>query len=558
MFCKKKKTCPQSGDNALSVQKDSDRAVCESKRARKKRITSGAGVLAIGSVVAKMLGALYRIPLTNVLGAQGMGMYQLIFPVYALFMVLSTAGIPTALSRIVAEKRALGLDSRKFFATAMATLAVTGGIFSILTFALARQFAAWQGNPDTYYGFMVISPAILLVGFISGFRGWFQGEMYMIPTAISNVVEQVVKLALGISLALTLVRKGLVYAVCGALAGVALSEAVALVYMFVTYLVRSAKARRTGEYTVKERMSRDDAKSMLLIAFPIAIVAVLMPLSNFFDSVIIVNMLKIHGESLQTATAWYGLLSGPVQSLVNMPIVAIMSIAIAIVPSVSHSNAMRDADAIMLKSRLCVKTSYLLGIPFAFFFAVFAPDLLKTVYPALSEQSLALASNLLRISAFNVVAYSAMQIYVSLLQALDKTKWAVLSLVCAIIVKTVLSVVLVRYIGITGGAIASLAMGAIALLGVNIAYFKICGLHLEKNVGTNLVVGVIMALSGIGVKSLLQGGAVAVAVGALVCGAIYVWFAFLFGIVGKDDIEHLPFKKLLLWLHRRIRFWEYG
>lgn len=77
-------------------------------KAVNKRITSGAAVLAIGSVVAKMLGALYRVPLTNILGAEGMGMYQLIFPVYALFMVLATAGIPTALSRIVAEKRALG------------------------------------------------------------------------------------------------------------------------------------------------------------------------------------------------------------------------------------------------------------------------------------------------------------------------------------------------------------------------------------------------------------------------------------------------------------------
>lgn len=79
---------------------------------RKRKIASGAGVLAIGSVIAKMLGALYRIPLTNILGAQGMGMYQLVFPVYALFMVLSTAGIPTALSRIVAEKRAIGQSSK--------------------------------------------------------------------------------------------------------------------------------------------------------------------------------------------------------------------------------------------------------------------------------------------------------------------------------------------------------------------------------------------------------------------------------------------------------------
>ena len=147
----------------------------EQKAERRRKIASGAGVLAVGSVVAKMLGALYRIPLTNVLGAQGMGMYQLVFPVYALFMVLSTMGIPTALSRIVAEKRALCEPSKKYFAAAMLTLAVLGGICSILTAALARVFAVWQGNHDTHLGFLVISPAIFFVGLISGFRGYFQG-----------------------------------------------------------------------------------------------------------------------------------------------------------------------------------------------------------------------------------------------------------------------------------------------------------------------------------------------------------------------------------------------
>ena len=198
---------------------------------RKRKIASGAGVLAIGSVIAKMLGALYRIPLTNILGAQGMGMYQLVFPVYALFMVLSTAGIPTALSRIVAEKRATGQSSKKYFAAAMLALAVLGGISSVLTFALAKVFAVWQGNPDTYYGFLVISPAIFLVGIISGFRGFFQGEMYMLPTALSNVIEQVVKLVLGITLSYLLIGKGLIWAVCGALLGVVCSELFIVVFI---------------------------------------------------------------------------------------------------------------------------------------------------------------------------------------------------------------------------------------------------------------------------------------------------------------------------------------
>ncbi len=549
------------------------------KTQKSKRIASGAAVLLIGSVVAKMLGALYRIPLTNILGAEGMGMYQLVFPLYALFMVLATAGIPTALSRVVAEKRAMGEPTKKYLTVAMIALFLSGIAFASVMAALSKVFAARQGNADTYPGFLTIAPAIVCVCVISGFRGWFQGEMYMLPTALSNVVEQVVKLAVGIGLSYVFAKRGVIYAVCGALFGVTVSEIATVIYMSTTYLVRSKKAKRENALIAKEvaidndaycentsrqfqgdqkkRISKEEVKGMLHVALPIAVVAMLMPLSNFFDSVIIVNMLKIFGLEQNVATAQYGIISGPVNSLINMPVVAIMSLAVAIVPSVSASRVTRDVDGVMLKSSLCVRLAYLLGIPFAFYLAVFAKNIIGAIYPSLSQENAIVAVNVLRICAANVVFLSTMQIYVSLLQALDKTKYAVLSLVCAIIVKIVLDVVLTRYMGINGAAIASLALPIVSYFGTLISYYKICGLRLEKNVGLNLVSGVIMALCGIGVGSFLKNDVAALAIGFAVCALVYVWLAFLFNLVGKDDIPHLPLKKLLWALHRTIRFWEY-
>lgn len=518
----------------------------------KGRLLSGAAVLAIGSVAAKLLGALYRVPLTNILGAEGMGMYQLVFPVFALFMTLATAGIPTALSRIVAEKRAEGVSAKKYLISAILVLMTLGTLFAIFTFTLSGQIAKWQGNGETRGGFMIIAPTIILVSLIAGFRGWFQGEMYMLPTALSNIIEQVVKLAVGIGLSAAFISRGVTAAVNGALLGIAASEVCALGYLIVTYLVRGRKIKPE-----KLRVSREDARAMFRIAFPIAIVAVLMPLSNFFDSVILVNVLKGAGVARAVATAQYGLLSGPVNSLVNMPVVIIMSLAVVVVPSVSVSRVQRDIDGVMLKSRLSIKLAYLIGVLSAFYFMVFAPRLLPVIYPALTPEQLAITVNLLRIVAANVVLLSVMQIYVSLLQALDKTKYAVLSLVFAIIAKIALSVVLVRYIGILGGAVASLAMGAVALMGANIAYFNICGLHLEKNVGLNLLDGVIMALAGIAVSNLVRSNIVAVILGFCVCAAVYVWLAFLFGIVGREEIDFLPMRRLLWAIHRAVRFWEY-
>lgn len=543
------------------------------KSQKSKRIVSGAALLLIGSVVAKMLGALYRIPLTNVLGAEGMGMYQLVFPVYALFMVLATAGIPTALSRTVAEKRATGDSTKKYLSVSMLALFLLGLIFATIMAVFSKFLAQKQGNADTYPGFLIIAPAIVCVCVISGFRGWFQGEMYMLPTALSNVVEQVVKLAVGLGLSYALAKRGVVYAVCGALLGVTVSEIASVLYMLLTYLVRSAKQKKEHALTARVaveraegdgakrarfRITKVEAKGILHVALPIAAVSVLMPLSSFFDSVIVVNMLKVFGLEKSVATAQYGIISGPVNSLINMPVVAIMSLAVAIVPSVSASRVTRDIDGVMLKSSLCVRLAYLLGIPFAFYLAVFAKNVIGALYPDLSYDSAIVAVNVLRITAANVVFLSTMQIYVSLLQALDKTKYAVLSLVCAIIVKIVLGVVLTRYIGINGAAIASLSLPVVSYFGTLLSYYKICGLRLEKNVGLNLVSGVIMALCGIAICSFIQNDIASLAVGFIVCLLVYVWLAFLFNLIGKDDIPHLPLKKLLWALHRTIRFWEYN
>lgn len=208
------------------------------------RLVGGAAVLAIGSIVAKVLGAFYRVPLTNILGAEGMGVYQLVFPVYALFMTLATAGIPTALSRIVAEQRARGEGARKYLFSALMTLVTLGVLAGVLMLALSSVLASWQGNPAAASGYIAVAPAVVLVGIIAGLRGWFQGEMFMLPTALSNVIEQAVKLGVGVGLAVLLSRRSAEAAVFGALMGVTVSELVAAIYLAVTYFVRSKRGAR--------------------------------------------------------------------------------------------------------------------------------------------------------------------------------------------------------------------------------------------------------------------------------------------------------------------------
>ncbi len=517
----------------------------------KPRLVGGAMVLAVGSVVAKIIGAVYRVPLTNVLGAEGMGMYQLVFPVFALFMVLSSAGIPTALSRIVAEKRALSLDTKKYLVLSISALSVLSLIFAVAVFFSADMLSAWQGNGEVADGYRLIAPSIFFVGIISGFRGWFQGEMYMIPTALSNVIEQTVKLGVGLGLAIYLSKYGVIYAVCGAIAGVTASEFITLVYMAATYFVRERKGVRENL-----KITKDERKEMLRIALPIALVAVLLPLSNFFDSMIIVNVLKRKGVDTAVATARYGLMSGPINSLVNLPVVTIMSLAVAIVPSVSVSRVNRDVPAIMTKSALSLKLAYGIGVPSAVFMTIFSGEIIGVLYPALSLEQLAIAKNLLVICSSNVVFLSAMQIYVSLLQALDRTKTVVLSIVCAIIVKVVSTVLLVGTIGINGGAVASVLFGATALFCCKLSFSKLTSLRLEDKVGRILIAGGIGGAISLIPHFLIVNDIVALIVGFVLNYIIYFSLVLLFGVIDGDELKSLPFGKTIGKLYKSLRFWE--
>lgn len=516
------------------------------------KLVGGAAILAAGSIIAKIIGAFYRVPLTNILGAEGIGMYQLVFPVFALFTTLSTSGIPVALSRIVAEKRAEGRETKKYLVSALISLLAVSALAGILIASLSGVLARVQGNPTTASGYLVIAPAVFFVGVIAALRGWFQGEIYMVPTALSNVIEQLVKLGAGIGFAIAFADRGVVAAVCGALLGVTLSEAVAAVYLVVVYAVRSRKR------PVREclRLSRDEARGMFRVAFPFALLGVIMPLGTFLDSLIIVNALKWGGVATEAATAQYGLYSGPVASLVNAPVIAIMSLAMAVVPSVSLSRADRDLAAIITKSRMSIKLVYLVGVPAALFFVLFGRSILSVLYPALPAASISLAANLLSVQAFGVVLVGATQIYISLLQGLDKTMWAVKSLFAALVVKVVLSLVLVRYTGILGASAASIAMSTVSLILLGVSFRRLTDIHEEKSIAKVLLAGVIMALVGITVREYVPAGVAAIAAGAAVCAVAYIWLTTLFGVFSEEELRSLPFGGKLARFRRAVRFWD--
>ena len=415
-----------------------------------------AGVLTLVSLAAKVVGALYRIPLTNIIGAEGVGLYQLIFGIYALALALTSAFSSTLISRQVSALLAVGdaPAARGYFVAAATESFVSALLVGGVLFLFGGRIAAAQGAVEASLGYRVIAPAVVLVALLSALKGWFNGNMDLLPSSLSILIEQGVKLSVGILLASLFRSRGVAAACAAALAGVTLSELAATTALGVTYLVRSKKQPR-------ERIS---IGRVIREGLPLRINGLILPFAVFLDSLLIVRLLALFGYERAEAVAAYGIYSGAINSVVNFPVVVALSLAIAVIPLISRSKATRDIDTLKGKASLTLKLTLVISLPAALALILLAPQVIGLLYPVFTAGQKAVAAKLLAVGAGSVVFLSLTQIYSSLLQAIDKADVAAQILAFSMSVRVILMVILVPAIGILGIAVATLVSYALATI----------------------------------------------------------------------------------------------
>lgn len=416
---------------------------------REKSFIKSASLLASSTIIAKFIGACYRIPLTNILGAEGMGLYQLIFPVFALLLTLSSGAIPSAIAIIISQKKALGKDSKNIFMTTLIIMTLVGFILTTFLILISKQIALLQSNLRTQYGYVIIAPAIFFVSLISVYRGYYIGNKNMLPPAISQISEASVKLLAGLFLAKLFLKRGLEFAVMGALLGITISEVITLIMLFLMF-----DRKKDIKLSLKFSQLKSDAVDIAKVAFPLTIGGIIIPLSLFFDSIIIINMLSIN-QAISSATIDYGLFSGTVSPLINLPVMLCLSLGVAVVPLLSEGKIFRDIQSIKDKCSMCLKLTLIIGVPFLLLFMFLAEDILQFLYPVLPDSHIRTAAMIMRIESINIIGLSLGQITASLLQALGKVVSPVKYLAICVSIKIAINVVLLPFIGIVGAAVAS-------------------------------------------------------------------------------------------------------
>lgn len=237
----------------------------------KKSFFKGAVILGIAGIIVKVFGAFFRIPLANIIGDTGMGYYQTAYPVYVLLLTLSTAGIPTAIARLVSERTTEGnhKEAYRIFTVSFRLLLAMGIVTSLLLFLGAPYIVQYmKGEPEAIYSMRSIAPALLFVPIMAAFRGYFQGQQDMTPTASSQVIEQAFRVVFGLSMAVILLPAGLKFAAAGASAGAA-ARRILRAYRYLRHLYAEAECdpgelqefsgRRVGsckEYSLEDRCHR--------------------------------------------------------------------------------------------------------------------------------------------------------------------------------------------------------------------------------------------------------------------------------------------------------------
>lgn len=378
----------------------------------RSRLGISAFILLLSGVICKALGALFRLPLTNLLGIEGIGIFQLIMSLYAFALVITCGGVTNSLSKLISTARARN-DRGKigvYLRRAMLIGIGIGFLIGLLFFFLGSYIASFQGigANKSYLLFVVLLP---LGAALSALRGFFQGYENMFPTAISQVLEQVFKFALGLLFAFYFGKSGVSQGVFGAFLGITLSEIVSLIYLFILFLIKNKKFKMIGELSQIKFAKREFDKAN----FPLTLSASILPLVNAFDGLIIVPRLIKAGVSNGLATKLFGLQAGVVGAILNFPLIISMAVTTTLLPNISYLISRGTGGKQIIERGL--KLLLFLILPTTFGVVAVSKQVFALFYNDMSGAILNTAFSLMLFGGFSIVFTALMQYLLMLLQA---------------------------------------------------------------------------------------------------------------------------------------------
>lgn len=429
---------------------------------RKQSFITGAIILGISGITARFLGLFFRWPVTMLIGDEGIGLYQLAYPVY-MFIISIMSGFPIAISRMVSERVATGRrdDAFKVFKASLLVLAVVGITCSILLYISTPfliKVLRWRA--DAYYSIIAVAFAPAFVSIMDAYRGYFQGLQMMSIPAASQIVEQFGRVIAGVGLTYMLMPYGVSLSAAGASFGACAGAVLGCILLICGYMKYKRCIILMRTEGIGEKRSKIISE-LLSIAIPISFGMTVASIMSLIDSIVVPARLLTAGFGEKIATELYGQLTGKAHVLVNVPLAFSVALGTSLVPAMSEVKALRNVNKIKKRAENALRVSMLLGFPSAAGLFILADPALNLIFPGRSG-----GSDVLQILSISIVFIVMAQTLVSILQGVGDVMSPVKNLAAGSFVKFILAYILtgMPLLNVKGAAISSIAGYAIAAI----------------------------------------------------------------------------------------------
>jgi stage V sporulation protein B len=465
---------------------------------KKDSLIKGTIILTVAALVARFLGLFQRIPLVYLLGNEGMASYTIAFNLYSTLLIIATAGVPTALSKMISEKMAVGhyQDARKIYRASLWFAVIAGIVMAVMLYILAPFYAEdISRDPHAVLATQAIAPALLLFPLIAIMRGYFQGRQRMMPNGISQVVEQILRLVVGVLLAYLLLNVSLEWGIAGAsLGGVAGGVAALAVMIYYAVKIRQedkeelpsiAVQRSDGSISHTKEAGLSDPgitlsygsilKDLLRLSIPIVIFSMTVTLIYNIDSSTVIPFLtRFTDTPYQEAKELLGILGGQAQSLAGLPIVLAVALSQSIMPIISAAYSQGKMDIVANQTAKVLQLSIISGLPMVLLICTGSRPIDGFIFLfGGSEIGNQFAPSIIALMTASVMFQIIMQTSGAVLMGMGKMQELVQIVAIGIGTKMVSSILLVKYMGIYGIIAGS------ALCFVIMSYLNLRVLHKE-------------------------------------------------------------------------------
>ena len=525
---------------------------------KKSTFFGGAAILAASAILVKVIGAIYRIPLGNILSDEVMADYNSAYNIYNFFLTISTAGLPVALSKTISEANALGRHNQvqRTFRVAFVTFLILGLLsFFCMTVLAAPMAQIVISNPKAVYCVMALAPSVLCVCIMSAFRGYFQGHFNMMPTGISQVIEAFFKLVVGLALALFLVnviQKPELGSV-GAIIGVSCGSVVALLYILYLFF-RDRKRRQRIHATDRPDGSMRILSNLLKLAIPITLGSAATSLVTLIDTKLVMSQLQsvyqtVDGlgkeAALDAARGLYGIYS-KTMSIYNLPFSMMVPLTACIIPAVSASLARRDHLGAQKVSESALRIGLLLALPMGMGLFALGGPIMGLLFPAIDVE---VAGPLLSVLGLASIFVALQLLCNSILQANGMVNLPILAVIIGGVVKVVVNFILVGNpnIRINGAPVGTLTCFiVISALEIFIIRRSIPAppsflrAFLKPFVPSVIMAAAAWATYGLLTNFLHMGNSLATIGGIGVGVVVYLVLVLALRVLSREDLELMP------------------